>query len=39
MEQLKGIVEKCNDMDYKLKTGQVMDAAALEVMIVELCEM
>ena len=39
VEQLKGIVEKCNDMDYKLKTGQVMDAAALEVMIVELCEM
>lgn len=39
VKQLKGIVEKCNDMDYKLKTGQVMDAAALEVMIVELCEM
>ena len=37
--QLKGIVERCNDMDYKLKTGQVMDTAALEVMIVELCEM
>lgn len=39
VEQLKGIVEKCNDMDYKLKTGQVMDTAALEVMIVGLCEM
>lgn len=38
-EQLKGIVEQSNEMDYKLKTGQVMDAAALEVMIVELCEM
>lgn len=38
-DQLKGIVERCNDMDYKLKTGQVMDAAAIEVMIVELCEL
>lgn len=37
--QLKEIVETCQDMDYKLKTGQVMDNAALEVMIVELCEM
>lgn len=35
--QLKSIVERCNDMDYRLKTGQVEDRAALEVMIVELC--
>ena len=39
MAQLKDIVENCQDMDYKLKTGQVMDNAAMEVMIVELCEM
>lgn len=36
--RLKDIVEECQDMDYKLKTGQVMDNAAMEVMIVELCE-
>lgn len=36
-DQLKNIVENCQDMDYKLKTGQVMDNAALEVMIVEMC--
>lgn len=37
-ERLKEIVEDCNEMDYKLKTGQLMDEAAVEVMILGLCK-
>lgn len=36
MEELRRIVERCQEFDYRLKTGQTMDVSEMEVMIVEL---
>ena len=35
-EQLRTIVDKCQEMDYKFKTGQISDTIAVELLIVEI---
>lgn len=38
LDELKKIVERCQDFDYRLKTGQAMDVSEMETMIAELSE-
>lgn len=35
VSELKNIVERCQDIDYKIKTGQTTDVIAVELLIVE----
>lgn len=34
-EQLKNMVEQCQDTDYRIKTGQIKDTVGVELLIVE----
>lgn len=36
---LKQMVDRCVELDYRLKTGQATDVADMEVMIAQLCDM
>ena len=34
-ERLKDMVEQCQEIDYKIKTGQIKDTVGVELLIVE----
>lgn len=36
IEELKGVLEACQEIDYKVKTGQTTDIIAVELLIVDL---